>query len=669
MLTPAPVTRPEDMDLSRRWLASLRASAADLPFSFVHDGRRIQGIPAEWEASTSTLRVDANIVQTVHEATDPATGLHVRAEVLEYRDFPVVEWVVWFTNTSDAPTPLISNVQALDATFAGQSPVLHHCNGDFYSEEGYTPQETPLPDGSALTFAPSGGRPCDGAFPYFRLQFEGSGLTLAVGWPAQWAATFTGLADGVAVRAGQEQTNLRLNPGETVRTPRMTALAWTGDTTRAINLWRRWYLAHVLPRPDGQPLQPQLALAATDTGEEFTAATEENQLRFMCTFEEVGFDYDIWWIDAGWYPCRDENGDRRWPRTGTWHPDPEHFPNGFAPIGAKARARGARLLVWFEPERVFEGSELWTEHPDWLLRANVPEGGHDQNALLNLGNPECRQWLTDHVCEIIQQGGLGVYRQDFNFPPLAYWRDSEPVDRQGMNENLHVQGYLRYWDDLLARNPGLWIDSCSSGGRRNDLETMRRSVPLHYTDYGYGIHPVKLSFHQTMFAWIPYFKEATLSWDQNQPGDDGRFDRVIDSFSFHCGMAGMMFATVDIRREDYDFALGRQLIALWRRAAPVLLHGDYYPLTPFDRSGERWVAWQFDRPEVGEGLLQGIRLAACPADSFTFQAKGLAPEAEYVLDNPETGDELGLSGATLMGEGLTVSLPARSGGVWFYRQV
>ena len=669
MVTLAPVTRPEDMALSRSWLAALLASPVDLPFSFAYDGCHIRGIPADWNPSTSTLRVDANIVQTVHEATDPVTGLHVRAEVLAYRDFPVVEWLIWLTNGGDEPTPVISDVQALDATFTGQSPVIHHCNGDFYNEEGYTPQETALPTGAQLALAPTGGRPCDGAFPYIRAQFEGCGLTLAVGWPAQWAAAFTGVPDGVSVRASQERTHLRLNPGESIRTPRMTALAWTGDTTRAVNLWRRWYLAHVLPRPDGQPMQPQLAVAGTDSGEEFTAATEANQLQYMSRFEDVGFDYDVWWIDAGWYPCRDANGDRRWGITGTWRPDPERFPNGFAPISAKARERGARLLVWFEPERVFEGSGLWREHPEWLLRADTPDSGHDPNALLNLGNADCRQWLTDHVCELIQRDGIGVYRQDFNFPPLAYWRDSEPEDRQGMNENLHVQGYLKYWDDLLARNPGLWIDSCSSGGRRNDLETMRRSVPLHYSDYGYGIHPIKLSFHQTLYAWIPYFKEVTLSWDQNQPGDDARFDRVIDSFSFHCGMAPMMIASIDIRRDDYDFALGRQMIALWRRAAGLLIGSDYYPLTPFDRSGEHWVAWQFDRPEIGEGLVQAIRLAACAEESFTIRPQALDPTADYVLENPQTGDEAHLSGAGLLAEGLTISLPARAGGIWFYRRL
>ena len=167
------------------------------------------------------------------------------------------------------------------------------------------------------------------------------------------------------------------------------------------------------------------------------------------------------------------------------------------------------MLVWFEPERVAPHTWLSTHHPEWLWSPPGADKGFAQwSSLLNLGNPECRTWLTDHYCALIQDNGVKIYRQDFNFPPLAYWRENEPEDRQGINENLHVQGYLQFWDDLLARNPGLWIDSCASGGRRNDLETMRRSVPLHYTDYGYGIHPVKLAFQHTCMPGSPISKSS-----------------------------------------------------------------------------------------------------------------------------------------------------------------
>jgi alpha-galactosidase len=646
------------MSLSRAWIARALTNPADLPISFVLDGQVVRGIPASWQPKSCQHRVDANIFETTFEGTDSATGLCLRVECTEYRDYPVTEWVAWFSNKGQAPTPIVSDIRALDATFSGASPVLYHCNGDYYSIDGYTPVETPLNPGDTLTYAPNGGRACDGAFPYYRVIFKDWGLTLAIGWPAEWSATYSGTSDGVQIQAGQQLTHLRLLPGETIRTPRITLMTWAGDEVKAVNLWRRWYLAHILPRPNGQPMVPHLACAATDEGEEFTGATEQNQIHYIDRFNQRGIHPDVWWIDAGWYPCYNKEHVRRWWITGTWKPDPERFPNGMKPISDHAAKAGADLLVWFEPERIQPGTELDTQHAEWLLHAPG-----DDNGLLNLGNPAARQWLTDHVCKLIQDNGIKIYRQDHNFPPLDHWRKNEPADRQGINENLHVQGYLQFWDDLLARNPGLWIDSCASGGRRNDLETMRRSVPLHYTDYGYGDHPIKLAFHRTMFEWIPYFKESTLSWDLK--GND-RFDDSADSYSYHCGMAPMLFATMDIRREDYDFATVRKMIAVWRKAVDLMLYADYYPHTPFHKDAAKWVIWQFNCPESGEGFVQGIRLPAAPEETSTVYLKGILPDANYVFTNDETGETKLIAGEALIRDGFTLTLAPRNGVIWFY---
>ena len=520
---------------------------------------------------------------------------------------------------------------------------------------------TPLREGSPLAFAPQGGRPCDRAFPYYRIKFQDCGLSLAIGWPGQWSASFEAVGAGVRVKAGQEKTNLRLLPGETIRTPRITVMAWSGDETRAANLWRRFYREHLLPRTQGRPLGPLLAAHGTDDAEEFTAADEANQVRYIEKWAARGVPFDVWWIDAGWYPCYSEKDKRRrWPETGTWKPDPERFPRGFKPVAESAARHGADLLIWFEPERVRPGSELDREHPEWLLKAQKTD-----NRLLNLGNPAARRWLTDHVCQVIRDNGIRIYRQDFNFEPLRHWRENDAPDRQGMNENLHVQGYLQYWDDLLARNPGLWIDSCASGGRRNDLETMRRSVPLHYSDFGYGNHPVKLAFQHILFEWLPYFKEATLSWDLEPPA---RFNPRVDSFSFHCALAPMTMPALDIKRDDYDFDLLRRMSGLWRRAAGPILNGDYYPLTPILRAADRWVARQFDEPEAGRGFIQAIRLPKAPQGSLAVRPQALDAQAAYLFENPETGEKKECSGRALQTDGFIFTLPPRQGAVWFYQR-
>jgi alpha-galactosidase len=86
--------------------------------------------------------------------------------------------------------------------------------------------------------------------------------------------------------------------------------------------------------------------------------------------------------------------------------------------------------------------------------------------------------------------------------PLTYWRSADAPARQGITELRHVTGYLAYWDELRRRHPDMLIDSCASGGRRNDLETMRRAVPLWRSDYAY-----EATGHQCMMyglsLWLP----------------------------------------------------------------------------------------------------------------------------------------------------------------------
>ncbi len=654
-----PTTSPEDMQKIRELTDRFFADSSDLPISFTYGSKTLAGIPGPWNPVSHTRRIDANILETVFEGNDAGTGLNLRVECTAYQDYPVVEWISWFANRGHEPTPVIGSILAMNGSLSGHSPTLQHYNGDFYSEEGYAPHCTSLHPGRCIRLAPNGGRPCDGVFPYFRVRFDDCGVSMAIGWPAQWAAEFAGLADGVDIRVGQERTNLRLMPGEIIRTPRVTVLYWAGEVSRGVNLWRRWYLSHILPRPNGQPLKPRLACEGPGDGVEFTAATEENQLQFIRkAATERGLPFDIWWIDAGWYPCYDERHERQWPITGTWEPDPERFPRGLKAVSDCAADNGADLLLWFEPERVLLGTRLDEEHPEWLLRR-----GDSPNRLLNLGNPECRRWLTGHICKLIEENGVKIYRQDHNFEPLEYWRENEGPERQGMNENLHVQGYLRFWDDLLALNPGLWIDSCASGGRRNDLETMRRSVPLHYTDYGYGDHPVKLAFHHTLYAWIPYFREQALSWDME---GKTRFLPMVDRYSYHCGMAPAMSMSLDIRRDGYDYALVKEMVGIWRRASDLFLNGDYYPLTPFHRSDKEWVIRQFDRPELGRGLIQGIRLPASLRETMIVHPMAVRPEVTYLFENPETSERREIKGDGLIRNGFSLRLQPRNAAIWFY---
>lgn len=133
--------------------------------------------------------------------------------------------------------------------------------------------------------------------------------------------------------------------------------------------------------------------------------------------------------------------------------DKSRFPRGLAPLGQACAQAGAQLLLWFEPERVRPQTCLAENHPQWLLHARKDDGTEMENMLLNLGDPACLQALTAHINALIQEAGVKIYRQDFNFDPAPYWDQNEAPDRVGMLENLHVQGYLAYWDALRPGKP------------------------------------------------------------------------------------------------------------------------------------------------------------------------------------------------------------------------
>lgn len=648
-----------DMALSGRLLHF--ASAADLPISFNYNSIPCRGVPADFHPRWETRRIDACLQQTIVTGMN-SDGVEIRVEMIEYLDFPAYEILAFFTNRSNSDTSVISDIKIFDGVLPIGNPVLVHGNGDTCRDDGYDWQHEPVDH--TIVMETSDGTSCNGAFPYMRLTDGDLCINLAVGWPAMWRAEFEPSDDGVHVRIGQKRLNTVLRPGETLRTPRVNFLASVGGETRSMNLWRRWYIAHILPRENGHPLPPKCCMHVFNAEgmPEFTGASEINQLRGFDAYLKNDVKPDIWWIDAGWYPC---NGD--WPTIGTWKPDEQRFPNGLAPIGRKCNENDVQLLLWFEPERVRPGTELDIEHPEWLLYLKNPDGSIAENRLLNLGNPDCCEWIIRRIDSIIKASGVKIYRQDFNFSPTAYWEQAEAPDRIGMMENLHIQGYLKLWDELIYRNPGLWIDSCASGGRRNDLETMRRAVPLHYTDVGYGNHPIKQKQHRQMFEWIPYFRAHNMNWYNPETDDYDSTSRPVDIFSYYAAMTPALTDLLEWDADENAYALTRKMQPIWRKAAEMMLRGDYYPLTLCRASMEDFCAHQFHDPAKEDGFIEIMRNNLCAEPAFTARFEALVPDGVYALTEAESGEIREFTGLQLA-DGLTVELPAHSGRIYFYER-
>ncbi|MBN1420568.1 MAG: alpha-galactosidase [Planctomycetes bacterium] len=622
---------------------------ADPPFSFTYGGKPSPELLAAWPCERKAETLDAARIRHTAAWRDPATGLEVRCAGIAYGDFPAVEWTVHFKNTGKADTPIIENVQAIDLPMRRGGLggfVLRHAIGSPANGSDYGPLETPLPAGATKRVSAAGGRPTNTDMCYFSLQGSSDGTIIAIGWPGQWAAEFArDGGDGIRVRAGQELTRFKLLPGEEVRTPLIALLFWRDDWIRGQNLWRAWMIEHNIPRLAGELPPPQFVASSSRAYEEMRDANEQNQIMHIDRYLEEDLKLDYWWMDAGWYINK-----TGWPNVGTWEVDPERFPRGFRPISDHAHARGVKILVWFEPERVTAGTWLAEKHPEWIL-------GGAAGGLLNLGNPEARTWLTEHIDDLITREGIDLYRQDFNMDPLGHWRGNDAADRQGITENKHVCGLLAYWDELRRRHPRMLIDTCASGGRRNDLETLRRAVPLWRSDYAF-----EAIGHQSMTYgisfWIPFHGTGTVA-TRTAPYYGGGWT-AVEPYAFWSNAAPSLGSGIDLRVKDIDYATLRKLVAAWRAVSPNY-YGDFYPLTPYTRERTAWIAWQFDRPEAGEGMVQAFRRDDSIYEAARLPLRGIDAGATYEIRDVDRGEARRMTGRELLDRGLPIAIEGRPG--------
>ncbi|HNT86951.1 MAG TPA: NPCBM/NEW2 domain-containing protein [Candidatus Hydrogenedentes bacterium] len=617
-------------------------------FSFTYGGRHSGEFLSKWPSERTSEALDTR--RTGHTLTyrDPDTGLTVRCVGVAYRDSPTVEWTLYFRNDGAKDTPVLSDILAVDTRFeraAAGEFVLNRHKGDNCTADSYEPIRETLPPEKDLRIANTGGRPTQIAFPYYNLAFgdeEGpgaEGLIFVVSWAGQWMSQFTrDAAYGVRLRAGQALTHFALRPGEEVRGPMIVLQFWKGGRLHAQNVWRAWMIAHNLPRPGGRPpVLPLLAACSSHQYGEMIHADTKSQIFFLDKYLERDIRIDYWWMDAGWY--YNKTG---WPNTGTWEIDQDRFPGGFRPITDHAHAKGVNIIVWFEPERVTAGTWLAENHPEWIH-------GGKSGGLLDLGNPAARQWLTDHVDGLLTREGIDLYRQDFNVDPLDYWRRADRPDRQGITEIRHVEGYFAYWDELRRRHPDMLIDSCASGGRRNDLETLRRAVPLLRSDYimeptGNQCHTWALSF------WFPFYGTGTSK---------------TNPYLVRSVLCPNFIACWDQRDPNLDYPTLARIIAQWRAFGPNYF-GDYYPLTPYTLANDQWIAWQFDRPEEGGGMVQVFRREESVYESARLPLNAMRTVDRYRVTNVDAPEAfVEYTGAELQEHGLPVTIPDRPGTAFF----
>lgn len=648
-------------------------------FSFKLDGVSI------WDTEyKSEVFQKENELTTVYYFKD---GIKVTNIAKKYGEFDAYEWVNYIENTSDVPTGIISELWDCDCTFPMEYEDIRRwtavqpdkakttkifaptgslcakkefdCDADLIEKNV---RKNHLFAGETRNFSPMGGLSSDVQAPFFNIHKDGKGYIFAIGWSGQWNAEITRDYESLTLRSKVEDTNFRMMPGEKFRTSSVVVMAYEADVVESQNKWRRLVKEHF--SLIGQEGRDQCGpLSAMFWG----GLKSEYVLERIEFIKENNLEYDYLWMDAGWYgektqPTRDEfEGD--WPeQVGDWRVSPHIHPNGLKDVSEAIHDAGYKFLFWMEPERARKTAPIVKEHPEYFLSDMDEENG---NLLLNLGEQEAWDYCFNTVAQMVEKLKIECYREDFNFDPLAYWRKNDSEDRRGITEIKFINGFYKFWDALLEKFPTLIIDNCAGGGRRIDIETLRRSIPLWRSDFqcaamcdieGSQMH------HLNYNSWLPY---SGCGGGSN--GND--IYRLRSSYDATMAVSNFYkeYFTLDEVKENLD--LIKQYIREYRLLRPYFSE-DFYPLTESTEKTDIWCAAQFNRPEKCDGIVQLFRRDDSPYDSASFNLRGLEADAVYSFSDIDNDEEFEMSGKELMDNGFRISIPKKhTAKIYMYRKV
>ena len=172
--------------------AKTPAADARVPFSFALGSQESRAFLPSWTVMSGAEEASSSSLRRSVSWKDPKTGLEVVVEMVRFRDFPAVEWVVRFKNHGTADTPILEQILPLDlrisaSSAGGQTPVLHYAKGALCCLDDFAPVSTPLAPGTELQLQPGGGRSSSEVLPFFNLDRGNQGLVLGVGWTGEWA--------------------------------------------------------------------------------------------------------------------------------------------------------------------------------------------------------------------------------------------------------------------------------------------------------------------------------------------------------------------------------------------------------------------------------------------------------------------------------------------------
>jgi len=602
------------------------------------------------DGNTSTALVFEDITRTNDGAGreltqiklhDPAYPLEVTLNFCADRERDVIEqWTSIVHHESGAVT--LEHMASTALLLPAKNVYLTHFFGD-WAKEMLSPIMELITPGTKVLDSKIGVRADQYRNPSFVLSLDGlpvenSGRVLAgsLEWSGSFQCAFDDNGTGIRALCGVNPfaSAYHLNPGETFATPKMI-WAWSanglGEMSRKLHGWARDFGLR-----DGHKTRAVLLNNWEATGFDF----DFNRIVGLYDpAKEIGTE--LFLLDDGWFG-------NKYPRVndhaglGDWQPNRQRLPDGLAPLAAEAIKRGLRFGIWMEPEMVNPQSELFEQHPDWVIRQPKRELELQRNQLvLDLTRPEVQAFEWKAIQNVLGVPNISYAKWDCNRYLTQPGSSYLSPDRQSHLWIDYVAALYALMDKTAKKFPDTELMLCSGGGGRVDYGALRyfhefwpsdntdpvQRVPMQW-DYSYFFPPMAIASHVTHWGNRPMHFACSVAMS-------ARF--------------GMDLDLNKLSAEDKAICAGA--ISAYKQIREVTQLGDLYRLENPHKTFRG--ALDFVSPDRSQAVMFAFQLK--DGQNVAVHPQGLDPARKYTVRelNPAPGRAaMPQAGKTFTGEEL-----------------
>ncbi|MEM7657678.1 MAG: alpha-galactosidase [Bacteroidota bacterium] len=574
----------------------------------------------------ATETVKEGVELTTINLKDPVYGTEVRLHLQVYVEENVFEQWTTVKNTEIGSISLEKYASA-NLYFRDDDFFLTQYHGSWAEE--MQPETHALTHGIKVLDSKLGARANLYAPPTFMLALDevaqehsGKVLLANLAWSGNYRFDFeVDRYDNLRLIAGANPhaAAYQLEAGERFETPHFI---WTysengkGEASRNMHRWARKHRLY-----NGQKERLTLLNNWEATYFDFD---EQKLVGLFDGAAELGVD--LFLLDDGWFANKyPRNSDRS--GLGDWQENRQKLPNGLGYLVKEANAKGVEFGIWIEPEMVNPKSELYENHPDWVIRQPDRREFYYRNQLvLDLSNPA----VQDHVFGVFdhiftENPGIAYVKWDAN--SIIYNAYSAYLAEQGKPQSHlyvdYVKGLYQVLERVRVKYPEVPIMLCSGGGGRVDYGALQYFTEFWMSDNTDPLDRVYLQWETSHFYPAIAMCAHVTDWDK-QASIKYRTD--IASM----GKLGFDIVVEELSEQDLQFC--QEAVQNYESFQEVVWQGDLYRLQdPYEHP---YAAFQFVAPEQDRAMVfaylveQRYRITYSP-EPLRFQC--LDPNKQYQL--------------------------------------